>query len=433
MTTASTNGRLSAADIDALTREVAGLRGDDVARMAKFAESARNYWAARAKRDEDTRKAAERGAKDYAPNVLRTVSERLEADGLDVIEAFDAAKDSLGRVSGVERPAAGEGGLLAKRVKVGEKIEAGIPPVSYAPGELAHRMVYAKGVTVFSGHPESGKTSLTARLALDCMAVGENVVYMDWENGWEETGRRLEDMGAGLDLDKRLCYIPHPGPPDWAEYARIAAEWPDALWVFDAARGLLGSLGINENDASEVGQALNPLVDFAIKHGLPAILIDHVTKAEDGSSGYARGSGDKLAAIQGQYYVKKTRDFSEREAGEIELKRWKARSGRLDVRHRFKVGDGRGNLTFERLDAAASLDGKRDADIIAFLKRIAPADASLNEIKRGGVEGRAAKIRERVKDLAETEGRPVKTAEGSDAHPRYAFDPGADGGPGVPF
>jgi hypothetical protein len=326
------------------------------------------------------------------------------------------------------------GGLLAKRVKVGEKVKAGIPPVSYVPGELAHRMIYAAGVTGLSGHPESGKSSLACCLALDAAAAGANVVYLDWENGWQDLGRRLEDMGADSELlDKRLCYLPFPGPPDWPEYAEVARGWPDALWVFDSTRGLLGSLGIKENDASEVGQAMNALVEFVVGRELPALLIDHVTKAEDGSSGYARGSGDKLAAVQGQYYVKKVRDFSELEVGEIELVKWKARSGRLAARHRFAVGDGQGALTFNRLDTAASPAAQMDAAIYAFLKGIEPADASLNEVT-SGVEGTAAKVRERVKEMAAVEAQPVKAVNGAGGHVRFAFDPSVDWEPAaIPF
>jgi hypothetical protein len=368
--------------------------------------------------------------------------DRAEAE--EAIAASVAASANYGRWWGASDEAgAGErerktsgaptGGLRAKRVMLGEKIEAGIPGVSYAPGELAHRMVYATGVTGLSGHPESGKTSLAARLALDAAAAGSNVVYLDWENGWQDLGRRFEDMGATAELlDERLYYLPFSGPPDWAAYAEVAAEWPDALWVFDSTRGMLGSLGINENDASEVGRAMNALVEFIVGRDLPAILIDHVTKAEDGSSGYARGSGDKLAAVQGQWFVKKVRDFSESEVGEIELQKWKARSGRLASRHRFAIGDGQGALTFERLDAAASPEGKMEGEIIAYLQGVAPEDASLNEITEA-VDGRAANIRECVKDLAKFEAQPVKRAEGVGGHDRYAFDPRVAGAAGVPF
>ena len=422
---ASANGRPGTDDVDALTRVVAGVH-DDVAQMEKFAASVRNYWAERAKSDENARKEMRRAARDYAPNVLRTVSDRLEEDyGLDVIEAFDVAKASLGRVSGVE---GAHGGLLAKRVQVGAKIREGIPPVTYLPGALAHRMVYAAGVTGLTGHPESGKSSLACRLALDAMAAGKRVVYLDWENGWQDLGRRFEDLGAGAELlDERMVYVPFPGPPDWGEYAKVADAFEDALWVFDSTRGLLGSLGIKENDASEVGQAMNALVEFVVGRELPALLIDHVTKSEDGTSGYARGSGDKLAAVQAQWYVKKVRDFSELEVGEIELKKWKARSGRLAARHRFAVGDGQGALTFNRLDAALSPEGKVDAAIIEFLRlehsRTPGCDFSLRQIEEADeVSGTATKVRARVKALADLEAQPVKAVEVGGST-RYRLDP----------
>ena len=120
--------------------------------------------------------------------------------------------------------------------------------------------------------------------------------------------------------------------------------------MWDSTRGILRTLGINEDKANEVSTFMDPLVEFTITRNTASLLIDHVTKAATADSGYARGSGDKLAAVQAQWYVKRTRPFSEIESGEIELTLWNARSGALLRSHRFAVGDGEGNLTFRRLD-----------------------------------------------------------------------------------
>jgi hypothetical protein len=391
----------------------------------KLAASMSDYWAECEKRDEDARTAAQRGVKGLPSNLIRWASDRLEeVYGHGVIEALDinAVKDALGRYSGVERPLPPTDGDWFT-AELADIADAGVPAVEYLRGDFAHRMIYSEGVTGFSGHPESGKTSLAVRLGLDYMRADGHVVYLDYENQTNSTVRRLTSLGAeSHEYRGRLHYRHRPGEPDWERFARLAAMWPGALWIIDSSRGFLGSRGINENDASEVGQMMNPLVDFALEHALPLILIDHVTKAEDGNSGYARGSGDKLAGVQAQYYIEKTRFFSDRQPGEIGLKCWKEREGGLDYRHRFKVGDGHGNLTFERLDAEATPEAQMDAEIIALLKGLGDEGASLNEIE--SVNGAAVKIRARVKDLAETEGRPVKTVEGAGGHVRYAFKPG---------
>ena len=56
---------------------------------------------------------------------------------------------------------------------------------------------------------------------------------------------------------------------------------------------------------------MDPLVEFALTRKIACLLIDHMPKAGNSGSGYSRGSGDKLAAVQAQWYVDRIRPFSE--------------------------------------------------------------------------------------------------------------------------
>lgn len=358
---------------------------------------------------------------------------RMRHDLAAVMEAADATlaahcEDGDARAAALDRAIleSAPSSLASRAVDLGALIRDGIPPVEYLPGEFARRMVYAVGVTGFTGHPESGKTSMVGRLALDAMRAGRHVVYLDWENGEPEMARRFSDLGAenGL-LSERLTYVPFPGSVDWDEIGALWDAHPGAVGVFDSTRGILRTLGLDEDRASEVGRFMDPLAEFALSRKVACLLIDHVAKAATDATGYARGSGDKLAAVQGKWYVKRVRAFSETETGEIELVRWKARSGGLARVHRFAVGDGEGNLTFRRLDPDQSPEGRLDAAIIAFLRERHPETASLNDVTEN-VEGTATKVRERVKVLAADEARPVGTVEGDKRGVRYAYDPAAD-------
>lgn len=310
-------------------------------------------------------------------------------------------------------------GLLSKRVDLGTLLRDGIPPVAYLPGDFSRRMVYDVGVTGFTGHPESGKTSLVCQLSLDAMRQGRHVVYFDYENGENEAARRFMALGASAELlSEFLLYIPFPGAPDWQQMGALWSEFPNAIAVWDSTRGILRTLGINEDKANEVARFMDPLVEFTITHNTASIIIDHVTKATTEVTGYSRGSGDKLAAVQAQWYVKRTKPFSEVEVGEIELHRWKARSGGLAHEFRFSVGDGKGHLAFQRLDPDVSVEGRVETAIIAYLRERGES-ASKNEVETA-VVGKASEVREALTRLAEDEARPV-VIENSGQHPRFAY------------
>lgn len=317
------------------------------------------------------------------------------------------------------------GATVGRVVDLGALLREGIPPVEYLPGSVARRMVYAVGVTGFTGHPESGKSSTVGRVAVEAMQAGRDVIYLDYEQGSAETARRFAALGANADLlSKRLVYREFPGAPDWDALGALWDAHPDAVGVWDSTRGILRTLGLDEDRAAEVGRFMDPLVEFTLSRGIATLLIDHVAKAATDSTGYARGSGDKLAAVQAQWFVKKARAFDETEAGEIELVRWKARSGALNRLHRFAVGDGQGALTFARLNPDKSPEGKAEAAIIDYLKAGHPMTYSLREIG-GHVSGRAADTRGRVKALAEDAQRPVASVTEA-GHTRYAYVPNAD-------
>ncbi|MDO9409709.1 AAA family ATPase [Patulibacter sp.] len=319
-----------------------------------------------------------------------------------------------------------------KPVDLGALMRDGVPPVEFAPGPLARGLVYASGVTGFTAHPESGKTTIVQRLALDALRAGGHVIYLDFEQGEAETVRRFSALGAvPADLDPaRFVYLPFPGPVDWIALGALWDDHPGAMGVFDSTRGILRTLGLDEDRASEVGQFMDPLVEFALTREVPCLLIDHVAKAATDSTGYARGSGDKLAAVQAQWFVKRVRPFSETEAGEVELHRWKARSGGLPRVHRLGIGDGEGRLPITRLDADLSAEGKIDTAIIKFL-RDHDESASLAVVEKG-IEGRADTIRDRVKALAQDESRPV-IAVPAGQFTRYAYDADLDHEPTAPL
>jgi hypothetical protein len=255
------------------------------------------------------------------------------------------------------------------------------------------------------------------------MEVGGHVVYNDWENGPIELARRMRDLGAGDRLlSRQFHYMPFPERPNWDVLEDQWDEWPNALGVWDSIRGVMQIMGLDENQAADCAQFLVPLVRFALMRDIPQIIIDHVRKDATERSGYGRGSGDKLAAVQASWFVEKLRPFSELEQGEIQLVRWKARSGYLPPRHRFAVGDGRGNLTFEAMAVGTTPEMKLDREIVDFLKsRFVEGSGSgggdggdgvAKSTVEKGVRGRGVLVRKALDRMAADDLAPVASVRG---------------------
>lgn len=292
-------------------------------------------------------------------------------------------------------------------VDLGDLLQNGLPPVKFLPGELARNLAYDAGVTLLSGHPGAGKSTFGRGCSLDFMRAGGHVIYHDWENGDVETARSYRDLGAPPELlSERLHYIPFPDKPDWEQLEDIWDRWPGSLGVWDSLRGVMNVMGLDEDRAPDCARFFNPLVRFCLERRIANIVIDHVRKDATERSYYGRGSGDKAAAVQASWFVKTTRPFSDTQAGEIMLARWKARSGHMPLRHRFAVGDGRGNLTFARLNAGETDEGRIEREIIEGLKKAAKAQSKKQVEDHVG--GNRANTRSVLEKLALREATPVR-------------------------
>lgn len=302
--------------------------------------------------------------------------------------------------------------LIDRAVSLGSLLRDGIPPVEYLAGRLADHVVYAVGVTAFSGHPGSGKTTVCQRLALDYLETGGHVVYLDWEGGERDVAARLNAMGADPDvLDARLHYLAFPALEDWAQVQELWERWPGALGVWDSMKGALGALSLDEDRAKDVQRFTQPLLQLAKEHQCAHLMVDHVTKADDGKGTYAgRGSGVKLADVEGLWYVAAVRDFSQSEVGEVHLTRKRARPGALRPLVRLEVGDGNGGLPIRELDEteATTPAGRIRRDVLAFLREHPGERFTKTAVRESkSVRGEKRIIDSALAELAAERGEPV--------------------------
>jgi hypothetical protein len=235
--------------------------------------------------------------------------------------------------------------------------EAGIPK----PTLLFHGLLYRGMLHSLAGPPDSGKTTIALRAALDLLVQGETVVILDEEGGREVVAEKLLDLGATLaDLDpERLIYIEFPART-WDEHDR-AGLWEllgrvqPALVLADSVGAFLAVAGQNENWAEHTIPFFKLLAQAARDHNSAVVVIDHVGKTEQASR-YARGSGAKLQIADVAYMVEAIRPFSRHQDGLLRVTAPKDRRGHLHRHHEIKVITDGGAMALEITAAADPAD-----------------------------------------------------------------------------
>jgi hypothetical protein len=232
-----------------------------------------------------------------------------------------------------------------------------LPP----PEILIDDLLYAEGVHLLSGDPGCGKTTIAMHMAAMAMTEERHVTWLDYESGERQTARRMQSMGIGAALaDEFFHYAPFPVKAE-DHLDAVAERWPNTAVVLDSFSKALASLGIDENDNSQVTQFTVKVVRACKERGLPVVVIDHITKAGQESL-YSRGAGAKLADADVHWRVLKTEEFNRSTSGLITLKQKKDREGFLPFESWWKVGDGDGNLTIDTTTKPASDDAPEDPD-----------------------------------------------------------------------
>ena len=207
------------------------------------------------------------------------------------------------------------------------------------------------------------------------------------------------------------------------------------MFVFDSASKALSTAGLNENSPPEVTrwtvEILLPLRDL----GATVLVIDHVAKSATSTTPYPRGSGSKLADSENAWYVEKTEPFNREKSGEVKLTCKKNRSGTLPGEVRLKVGDGRGGLPVESLDAGAAAsgtaatngDGRRTAlrqRLLDCLRNHEGSELTGAQVRQM-VSGRTADITHMLSEIVDDPTAPVNARPGPRNSVLYRYDPGA--------
>lgn len=187
---------------------------------------------------------------------------------------------------------------------------------------LWHGWLVQGDLCLLVGDPKAGKSLVALGLAdavrrglpfLGAQTTQTNVGIVDLENPKPEVVQRLRRIGL-TPTSEGLFYFHYPradlqSPDGVATLMATIAEHGLGLVVLDSFRRI--APGIDENDSASISAFFAPLRRITATTGCTIIVVHHARKrvgeGQDRSAGQmTRGSGDFLAVIDCQLYLRKT-------------------------------------------------------------------------------------------------------------------------------
>lgn len=264
---------------------------------------------------------------------------------------YEAGKGAFVTEEQAQRVAADAEGLSGREF-LGPAITNGAPETDW----LVDQLLVRGRIHMLYGEPESGKTIIALSWALQAIARGQRVLYIDEESGIPAVAGLLRDMGADAELvDSLIHYFPFPDI-DGDRYAALLAyadELQPDLVLFDSLTDMLAAAGLDENSGIEVTSWMNEIATaIARREYLPAVvLIDHVPKDTENVR-YSVASRAKKAKSDVLWYVRKIADFDRESTARVELERHKNRPGVLPKKVTYTIGGQGGTLVCRPFDVS---------------------------------------------------------------------------------
>lgn len=262
------------------------------------------------------------------------------------------------------------------------------------------------------------------------MCEGQKVLWLDFDSDPQETIKRLQLMGATASMVRQLFDYRQPDVSPKGDSLAYEAIYQNQYGfavidgVTDAMSLFSMSIGDNDDFSRLARVMLRPLAN----NGAAVVLVDHVTKSEDGRGRFAIGAQSKMSVLTGaSYVVDMTELVAPGRTGQIRLRVGKDRPGYVRTRSATWRGKDRlqeaARITVQsddhgiRMDVQApALDPFDDAEgsaanhrdtgaqIVDWLREEGATTAqhtrSVRQI-REGVGARRDQVAEAVRDLTE--------------------------------
>lgn len=193
-------------------------------------------------------------------------------------------------------------------------------------------LFYAGHMHTLQAAPSTGKSWVALVAVAEVLAMGGAAVYLDWEDSPAGILGRL--LALGVDpgaLRTRFAYGRLDGSWGAAEHTgahRLLDRLNPDLVVIDGVAEAMAHDGLDENQAPDfMGWSVRVPRPIAAT-GAAVVMLDHTKKDTDKTDRYSRGTGAKLAAVDGAAYLVTVVDpYSRHRAGRIALHVTKDRHG----------------------------------------------------------------------------------------------------------
>jgi len=193
-------------------------------------------------------------------------------------------------------------------------------------------LLYPGKMHVFQAEPSSGKSWLALVAVAEVLAMGGSAGYLDYEDTGNGILGRLRTLGVTDAVMAARFYYANPtgrfGPAEklslWNALDRMNLD----LVVIDGVGESLSREGLSEDKADDVIRWTDLLPRPIARTGAAVLMLDHVAKDPEQRGRWARGSGAKLAAVDGASYQIKVRvPFSRHRPGRFDMVVAKDRPG----------------------------------------------------------------------------------------------------------
>lgn len=193
-------------------------------------------------------------------------------------------------------------------------------------------LFYAGKMHTLQAEPSSGKSWLACAAVVETLALGGSSIYLDFEDTAIGIVKRLLVLGAHpAAVRDRFVHV-NPvgpmGPTERLDLGRVIDRLNPDLIVIDGVAEALSRSGFSEDKADDIVRWTEQLPRPLSRTGAAVVMLDHVGKDPEARGRWARGSGHKLAMVDGvTYQVKVITPFARHRSGLIKLVVAKDRPG----------------------------------------------------------------------------------------------------------